>query len=566
MARIIPVGEPVNDCERQVIAHLRDNGPDSWTVLHNVELPSRQQQFEIDLIVLTPHTVHVIDVKGTRGRIAVAGIRWYPKRRAPFRSPLPKLRNHAKTLKTLLTSGTPRLGRLYVGALVVLCDPTAELHDPENRDAADVCRIDGLIAILADASRVPPDFDARSALGEDPHLLKTLEGSARPPSGPRGFGNWEVVERLSESDDLSEYRARNRSLPTGSPDVLLRVYPLDPYLPEADRLLQRQRVGNAFAMLGRLPGHPNIVSCRDFFIDDDESRCVLVLDDVRGGSLRLRMGTSERLSRDAMLRILRGVVAGLAHAHRHRVIHRALSPDTVLLAADGRPMLTSFDYARGPDPRPVTVVHALSEAVDPAYLAPEGHRNAAALTAASDIYALGVLGYELLTGEQPFTDPTDQDRRMSALDEDELRAAEVPAELVEWLTALCTHDPSGRPDAGEALRRLDRATRRPKPAPQPVVSDVDDGWERFRHLPERYELTSTWWSDVGWAPVHSASSTRCTTCSPAPTGHSNWYSPTPTRSSTGFSRSTRRYSPCPNIPTWSARITQPSCPHRASRT
>lgn len=221
MARIISFGEPVNDCERQVIAHLRDNGPDSWTVLHNVELPSRQQQFEIDLIVLTPHTVHVIDVKGTRGRVAVAGNRWYPQRRAPFRSPLPKLRSHAKTLKTLLTGGTPRLGRLYVGALVVLCDPTAELHDPENRDVEDVCRTDGLIPMLADTSRVPPDFDAHGGIGSDPHLLASLEGSARPPSGPRGFGNWEVVERLSESDDLSEYRARNRSLPTGSPECVI---------------------------------------------------------------------------------------------------------------------------------------------------------------------------------------------------------------------------------------------------------------------------------------------------------------------------------------------------------
>ncbi|MGH3907216.1 MAG: hypothetical protein ACRDTE_24025, partial [Pseudonocardiaceae bacterium] len=64
---------------------------------------------------------------------------------------------------------------------------------------------------------MPDEFDSRSELGCDPGLLRTLTGAARPPSAARAFGNWEVVERLSESDDVAEYRARNRSLPTAAP-------------------------------------------------------------------------------------------------------------------------------------------------------------------------------------------------------------------------------------------------------------------------------------------------------------------------------------------------------------
>ncbi|MGH3922771.1 MAG: nuclease-related domain-containing protein [Pseudonocardiaceae bacterium] len=120
MARIVPIGQPANDCERRVIAHLRDHSPDDWTVLHNVELRDRGHWYEVDLVVLAPHAVHVIDIKGTHGHIMVARNRWYPDHRAPFRSPLPKLRGHARTLKTLLTTGAPRLGELYVGFLVVL--------------------------------------------------------------------------------------------------------------------------------------------------------------------------------------------------------------------------------------------------------------------------------------------------------------------------------------------------------------------------------------------------------------------------------------------------------------
>ena len=81
MATVIPIGEPVNDAERAVIAHLRDHGPASWTVLHNFEIGQGGEWFEVDLAVLTPHAVYLIDVKGTRGLIEVDRSRWYPEGR-----------------------------------------------------------------------------------------------------------------------------------------------------------------------------------------------------------------------------------------------------------------------------------------------------------------------------------------------------------------------------------------------------------------------------------------------------------------------------------------------------
>src|SRR5882672_9459205 len=190
MATIIGVGPPDNDGEREVIAYLRDNAPGSWTVVHNLELPQNQRRFEIDLIVVTPHAVTVIDVKRTHGEIAVAGNRWYPRHRAPFASPLPKLRQHAKVLKSLLAGPNNQLRRLYVGQFVVLTDPKAKLIDTDGGDVKEVCHLGELIALLADPSLVPGDFDAHHNLGLDQHLLRTLIGSARPPSAARTFGSW----------------------------------------------------------------------------------------------------------------------------------------------------------------------------------------------------------------------------------------------------------------------------------------------------------------------------------------------------------------------------------------
>jgi hypothetical protein len=107
MAKVIPVGQPVNDAERSAIAYLRDRLPDSFVLLHNFEIERQGERFEIDIALLTPHALYLIDVKGTRGTIDVYGNKWYPEGRAPYPSPLGKLRGHARTVKGLVTQANP---------------------------------------------------------------------------------------------------------------------------------------------------------------------------------------------------------------------------------------------------------------------------------------------------------------------------------------------------------------------------------------------------------------------------------------------------------------------------
>src|SRR5687768_15024807 len=90
MAEIVGGGHPVNDAERRVISHLRDQAPAEWLLLHNVEVPRGEDLFEVDLLVLTGHSLVLVDVKGNRGRIEVSGSRWFPSRREAFGSPATK--------------------------------------------------------------------------------------------------------------------------------------------------------------------------------------------------------------------------------------------------------------------------------------------------------------------------------------------------------------------------------------------------------------------------------------------------------------------------------------------
>ena len=123
MAKVIPIGEPANEAERQAIAYLRDHLSASYLVLHNFDVVRDGETFEVDIAVVALHAVYLVDVKGTRGLIDVYGAKWYPEGRQPFNSPLAKLRGHAKSVKGIITSSQPGrrdLEDIYVDAVIVL--------------------------------------------------------------------------------------------------------------------------------------------------------------------------------------------------------------------------------------------------------------------------------------------------------------------------------------------------------------------------------------------------------------------------------------------------------------
>ncbi|UBU13204.1 methylation-associated defense system protein kinase MAD6 [Nonomuraea gerenzanensis] len=427
MAQIVGGGRPVNDAERRVIAYLRDHAPADWLLLHNVEVPRGHDVFEVDLLVLTGHSLVVVDVKGTRGRIEVSGTRWFPPRREAFGSPVTKLRGTAKALKGLLVSRATQLERVYVDSLVVLTSPDAQLVDPAGRDAVNVTDLPGLLATLSDTTRVRRGCspDARPYLTA---ILDALNQTVRRSTAPPRYGNWEVEEQLGGDAKVTEYRAFNSTLP-GSETVLLRVYQADPLADQQARAAERQRIANAYQTLARIPPHPCVVRSRDFFAIDDESRFVLVLDDVHGEALHLALG------KGAPLGVIQDLLRGLAHAHAHGVVHRALTPAAVLVTDDGHAVLTGFDYAK-PGPRNYTVAHELGNVLDAAYVAPECQERPDLMTTASDVYAAGVIAFQLLTGQLPTSG--------------DAHGPDVP----EVVRRMLDHSPAKRPSAAEALETL----------------------------------------------------------------------------------------------------------------
>ncbi|WP_460086529.1 methylation-associated defense system protein kinase MAD6 [Pseudomonas sp. H1_B04] len=455
MAKVIPVGLPVNDAERSAIAYLRDRLPDSYTLLHNFEIERQGERFEIDVALLTPHALYLIDVKGTRGTIDVYGNKWYPEGRAPYPSPLGKLRGHARTVKGLVTQAHPgrnELNDIYVDAAVLLTAPDAHLTDREQLDSDRVVKLKDAESYFKDATRIPARF-SKSILQQQGLILHALK-VVKPASGVLRFGHWEVREKLGATQAYAEFRAEN-SFAGGT--ARLRVYQADPYQPEDVREAQVNRIANAYRALSKLPLHPNIVAARDFFPTDDGKTFILILDDAPGQALTVHMARPQlALTLDQKWRVAKDILAALAHAHQYGVVHRNLTPGAILIGQDGTTRITDFDFAKPNENRSLTIAADIIDLVEKAYVAPEAFREPGAASSASDIFSAGVIIYELFTGERPFAgEPTTVwDRVGEFLNKPSSLRPELNDAFDAWLQSLCSFDEHKRPPAPKALAAL----------------------------------------------------------------------------------------------------------------
>ncbi len=145
--------------------------------------------------------------------------------------------------------------------------------------------------------------------------------------------------------------------------------------------------------------HPHIVPLYDFW--RKAGRAYLVMRYLGGGSVRDLMNAQGRLSLDMISRICRQTLSAMAFAHRNGVVHRDIKPDNVFLDEDGNAYLSDFGIAKTIDADANDTTGQIVGT--PAYLAPEQIRGEDA-TSQSDIYAFGIMLYEMLSGARPFTD------------------------------------------------------------------------------------------------------------------------------------------------------------------
>src|ERR1019366_629470 len=213
---------------------------------------------------------------------------------------------------------------------------------------------------------------------------------------------------------------------------------------------------------------PGIVGVYD--TGEDEGVAYIVLEFVEGQDLRRLLDEHGPLSSAKAVSIARSVAAALDHAHRKGIVHRDVKPANVLVAADGRVKVTDFGIAKASrDDGDLTSTGAIVGTAR--YLAPEQVRGEPA-DARSDIYAAGLVLYEMLTAKAPFVADTDMGSALARLSSAPMPLpAAVPAPVAAIVERCLDIDPTRRyPTARALANALDAAADRDATAPNQITA------------------------------------------------------------------------------------------------
>src|SRR5690349_5789142 len=202
--------------------------------------------------------------------------------------------------------------------------------------------------------------------------------------------------------------------------------------------------------------HPNIVPI--YSVDERDGLVYFVMAFVDGENLAARLHSQGRLDSTESRRILKEVAEALAYAHERGVVHRDIKPDNILLCADddGRVMVTDFGIARavseGSDSRLTATGMAIGT---PAYMSPEQSMGERDIDGRSDLYALGVVGYQMLAGELPFNAPSTPALLVKQISERptpvDVHRPDAPPDLARAVMMLLEKDPANRFPSADAL-------------------------------------------------------------------------------------------------------------------
>jgi serine/threonine protein kinase len=268
----------------------------------------------------------------------------------------------------------------------------------------------------------------------------------QPDEGRMLNGRYQLLERYGSGGMANVYRSRDTLLDRYVAIKVLR----DDKARSADFDLQFQHEARAAANLS----HPNIVTVYDYGIDNGQPFIVMEL--VPGTDLKSLLRKRGRFSVDEGIPLMVQACAGLGYAHRAGLVHCDVKPHNMLVTSDNRLKITDFGIARvlatiNPSERNEVVWGS------PQYYSPEQAAGQVP-SPASDVYSLGIVTYEILTGTLPFTASTPEELAHLHLEADPIPPSEyvpdIPKPLEEIILKVLSKEPSARYRTADQLGRV----------------------------------------------------------------------------------------------------------------
>ena len=261
--------------------------------------------------------------------------------------------------------------------------------------------------------------------------------------GARTVGRYELLREIGRGGAATVYLARQTDL-----GRLVALKELTA-LPVSDPLTARR-----FVRESRLAGslnHPNVVTVHDFF--EDRGTPYIAMEYLERGSLRPLM---QRLTFAQVAKALDGLLAGLSYAHGRGIVHRDLKPENLMVSEDDRVKIADFGIAKVTDEAHVTTALTVKGTTigTPTYMAPE-QAMGGEVGPWTDLYAVGVIAFELLAGRSPFdASGGPMAILLRHVNEQPLELATVnpsaDPRLSDWIARLLVKDPDRREQSADA--------------------------------------------------------------------------------------------------------------------
>ena len=269
----------------------------------------------------------------------------------------------------------------------------------------------------------------------------------RPISGTTLGGRYKLTDRIAIGGMGEVWKARDQVL-----GRLVAIKILKEEYTNNEAFLTRFRVE---ARHTALLNHPGIAGVFDY--GEEEGSAYLVMELVPGPPLSTIIERERKLDVDRTLSLIAQTARALAAAHEHGLVHRDVKPGNILVMPSGVVKITDFGIARLADQVPLTATGQVMGTAQ--YLAPEQATGQVA-TGSSDIYALGVIGYECLAGRRPFTGESQIAIALAQVnDEPPALPESIPAPVRQLIMSMLAKNPADRPENATALAEAADALR-----------------------------------------------------------------------------------------------------------
>src|SRR5580765_895991 len=284
-------------------------------------------------------------------------------------------------------------------------------------------------------------------------------------------GRYELLKEIGRGGMATVYLARQTDLDRlVALKELATLHSADEAF--AERFLRESRMAGSLS-------HPNIVTVHDYF--EHEGTPYISMEYIERGSLRPLVG---KMTFAQVCGVLEGLLAGLQHAASRGIVHRDMKPENVMVTQEGSVKISDFGIGRALNQANASrFLTATGTAIGtPAYMAPE-QAMAKEVGPWTDLYSLGIMSYEMVLGDVPFSD---SDTPMSMLVRHVSEAIPSPStvdptidpQLGEWIEWLLKKDPKERPEtAQDGWDKLEEI----------VIHLLGPRWRREARLPEDVE-------------------------------------------------------------------------------